>query len=97
MSRGRELLQALANAQVAGFLSQPPGLDGDPHLGLVGIHCVPRGRTWDAAAPADAPEIAGEELTFVVLDDGTIVVDLDAPEGSVAPLADAIEERIAPP
>jgi hypothetical protein len=34
---------------------------------------------------------------FVTLPDGTVVVDEDEPDGSVAPLADAIEETIRPP
>jgi hypothetical protein len=85
------------NANISGFLTQPPGFDGEPGLGLVGIHGVPRARAWDAAASARAPELVGETVTFVVLPDGTIVVDDDVPAGSLGPLADAVEETLPPP
>jgi hypothetical protein len=85
------------NANVGGFLTQPPGLDGVPGLGEVGIHGVPRARTWDAAASARSPELVGEGVTFVVLPDGTIVVDDEVPDGSLVPLADALEETLPPP
>lgn len=85
------------NANISGFLTQPPGFDGEAGLGLVGIHGVPRARAWDAAASARAPELVGETVTFVVLPDGTIVVDDDVPDGSLGPLADAVEETLPPP
>ncbi len=97
MSRGGELLAGLMGAQAGGFLAQPPGLDGQPGLGIAGVSGVPRGRSWDAAASAHAPDLTGETVTFVALQDGTLVVDDDVPDGSLAPLADAIESSLAPP
>ena len=97
MSRVRELLAALMGAQAGGFLAQPPGLDGEPGLGIPGFSGVPRGKSWDAVASAHAPELVGETVTFVVLPDGAIVVDDDVPDGSLAPLADAVEEVLPPP
>jgi len=97
MSRARELLAALLNANVGGFLTAPPGIDGEPALGLVGIHGVPRARTWDAVASASVPDLAGETATFVVLDDGRVVVEEDVPEGALSPLADALEQTLRPP
>lgn len=97
MSRTRELLSALTHANVGGFLSTPPGLDGEPGLGLVGIHGVPRGRTWDAVVSATASELPGETTTFVVLADRTIVVDDDLPDGALEPLAEALERSVQPP
>ena len=36
-------------------------------------------------------------MTFVALEDGTLVVNEDVPDGSLAPVADQIEEMVAPP
>ncbi len=84
-----------------GLIAQPPGWDGVPS-GVVGIHGVPQARRWDAVASAHAPALEGEAVHFVALDDGTLVVDRPAsdgmePDASLAPLANAVEETIAPP
>lgn len=97
MARSDELVRALVDAQVGGFLAQPPGIDGDPGRGVAGITGAPRGRTWDVTASAHAPQLAGDTVTFVTLEDGTVLVDQDEPDGSVAPLADAIERTLQPP
>jgi hypothetical protein len=97
VSRSDELVKALANAQIGGFLAQPPGLDGQPGLGIAGITGIPRGRMWDKVASAHAPDLKGVTVTFVTLEDGTIVVDGEQPDGSLTPLADAIEETLPPP
>jgi hypothetical protein len=96
MSRRQDLLGALMGAQADGFPAQPPGLEGESGLGIPGLS-VARGPTWDAFVSAHAPELIGDTITFVVLDDGTIVVDADVPDGSLAPLADAIEKEQPPP
>jgi hypothetical protein len=85
------------HAHVGGFLTQPPGLDGQPGLGLVAIHGVPRARMWDAVASAHAPALTGGTVTFVALRDGSLVVNEDIPADSLAPLADAIEATLSPP
>ena len=36
-------------------------------------------------------------MTFVALEDGTLVVDQDVPDDSLGPLADALEEMVPPP
>jgi hypothetical protein len=73
-------------------------LDPDhPLQQIAGIHGVPRPREWDAVASADAPGVPGDELEFVVLEDGTLIVDEDVPEGALSPLADALEITIDPP
>jgi hypothetical protein len=85
-------------AREAGLEQQePPLLDPGPHWGVTGIHGVPRPRRWDAVASADAPGLAGDELHFVTLPNGDLVVDEDEPPDTVAPLADAIEQTIEPP
>ncbi len=84
------------DAHAGGLLAQPPGLGGEPGLGIAGISGAPRGRTWDAVASAQCPDLVGDSVTFVVLDDGTIVVEEDVPDGSLGPLADALEKSLSP-
>jgi hypothetical protein len=64
---------------------------------LLAAHGIPREREWDAVASAQAPDLPGEELDYVALADGTLVVDEDVPDGALSPLADALEGQIAPP
>jgi hypothetical protein len=80
-----------------GAFALRPGPEGGPWEGLVGIHGVPRPRTWDAVASAHAPELTGDGVAFVVLEDGTVVVEDDVPDESVVPLADALDERLQSP
>jgi hypothetical protein len=79
-----------------GLIAEPPGWDGEPR-GEPAIHGVPRARRWDTVASAAAPGLRGDAVHFVALSDGTLVVDEDEPDDSLAPLADAIEASIAPP
>lgn len=74
-------------------------LDGGLGLGIPGFSGVPRAREWDAVDSTDAPDLRGDDVHFVALGDAgrTLIVDEDEPDGSVAPLADAIEETLAPP
>ncbi len=62
----------------------------------VGIHGVPRPREWDMVTTADA-DLPGDEVHFVALPDGTLVVDEDVPDGALVPLAEAVELTINPP
>ena len=79
-----------------GLIAQPPGWDGAPR-GVTGIHGVAQARRWDAVASADAPALKGDSVHFVALEDGTLVVDEEEPDASLAPLADAVEATIPPP
>jgi hypothetical protein len=76
---------------------EPALVDPGPHWGVTGIHGVPRPRRWDAVASAEAPGLAGDELHFVALPNGDLVVDEDEPEGTLAPLAEAIEQTVEAP
>jgi len=76
---------------------EPPLVDPGPHWGVTGIHGVPRPRRWDVVASAQAPGLAGDEVHFVTLPNGDLVVDEDEPEDTLAPLADAIEQTIESP
>jgi hypothetical protein len=84
-------------SQAGGFLAQPPGLAGEPGLGIAGISGVPRGKTWDAVVSAHAPSLTGDAVAFTALEDGTLVVEQDVPDDSLAPIADAIEEMLSAP
>src|ERR671914_589990 len=68
-----------------------------PFWQVAGIHGVHRAREWDSVVAAEAPELPGEELDFVVLEDGTLVVDLDLPDEALSPLADALDEQLEAP
>jgi hypothetical protein len=64
---------------------------------IPGVMGVGPGRTWDAVVATHAPSLTGDRVTFVALDDGTLVVTEDVPDGSLAPVADQIEEMVSPP
>ena len=68
-----------------------------PFWQVAGIHGVARSREWDAVVAAEAPELPGDELDFVVLEDGTLIVEQDLPEDALDPLADAIDESLEAP
>jgi hypothetical protein len=68
-----------------------------PFWRVAGIHGIPRVREWDAVASAEAPGLPGDEVSFVALEDGTLIVDEDVPEDSLAPLAEALEISIQAP
>ena len=69
-----------------------------PGFGLPGLTGVeqPRG-PWDVVTSAHAPDLPGDTFSFVALEDGTLVVDDDVPEGSATPLADAVETELRKP
>jgi hypothetical protein len=69
-----------------------------PGFGLPGVTGAeqPRG-PWDVVTSARAPALPGDTLSFVALEDGTLVVDGDIPDGSAAPLADVVEKELGTP
>jgi hypothetical protein len=76
---------------------EPPPVDPGPHWGATGIHGVPRPRRWDAVGSAEAPGLEGDEVHFVALSNGDLVVDEDEPSDTLRPLAETVEETIPPP
>jgi hypothetical protein len=86
-------------AKEGGLVDAPIVLDPFARSALLeaGIHGVSRARQWDTVASTDAPGIRGDAVHFVALPDGTLVVDEDEPDGSLAPLADAVEATVEPP
>jgi len=76
----------------------PAPVDPGPHWGETGIHGLPRPRRWDAVGAAEAPGLTGDELHFVALPNGDLVVDEEQPEAAtVGPLAQAIAQSVEPP
>jgi hypothetical protein len=73
-----------------------PPHDTHPRWGEAGIHGIHRFREWDAIVRVDEADVAGEEIRFVALPDGTLVVE-DGVEGDPSPFADAIEAELERP
>jgi hypothetical protein len=96
LAKAGELSLGFTSGPSTGLIGQPPGWDGQQR-GEPGIHGVPRARRWDAVATAGAPGLRGDDVHFVALADGTIVVEEDEPDHALVPLADAVEANISPP
>jgi len=75
----------------------PEPVDPGPHWGEVGIHGVSRPRRWDAVGSVEVPDLEGNEIHFVALPSGDVVLDGDEPEGTIAVLAGAVEESVDRP
>ena len=56
-----------------------------------------RFREWDVTVTSEAAGLEGDEVSFVALPDGSLLVDEEAGDQSLAPLADALEELLRPP
>jgi hypothetical protein len=65
--------------------------------GVGGLHGVQRPRRWDVVGSVEAPGLTGDEVHFVALPDGDLVVGEEVPEDALSPLADEIEETLQPP
>ncbi len=74
----------------------PPGWHGEPR-GEQGIHGVPRARRWDVVVTAEAPKLAGDAVRFVRLPDGALLAEGGEDDAALAPLAGAVDARLAPP
>jgi hypothetical protein len=86
----RSLLDALMGHGVG--VPTAPGFD------LPGLTGGAQGRgPWDVVTSAPAPDLPGDTVSFVALEDGTLVVDDDIPDGSATPLADAVEAELGKP
>jgi hypothetical protein len=68
-----------------------------PFERLSGEVTAARPRKWDAVVSAEAPDVRGQEVDFVSLPDGSLVIDEGEAEGDLTPLAEALETRIASP
>jgi hypothetical protein len=83
-------------AREGGLVEQPSPPDTRPPM-ETGIHGVARPREWDTVATAEAPALRGDELEFVTLPDGTLLVEDDFDDQALAPLAEAVEQSLSPP
>jgi len=90
--RGESLHQRLARE--AGLDAERPPHDTTPRWAEVGVHGISRAREWDASTLVEAPDLQGDELSFVALPDGTLLVE---GQGDAVPLADALEAHLQPP
>jgi hypothetical protein len=70
---------------------------GPPAPGVPGYHGVQRPRRWDAVVMAEAPELAGDEVAFVVLSDGSVIIDDELPEPAIEPLAEELDNVLEAP
>jgi hypothetical protein len=64
---------------------------------LSGEITAPRPRRWDAVVSAEAPDVGGDEIDFVTLPDGSLIVDEEQGEGDLTTLAEAVETQIPAP
>jgi hypothetical protein len=78
---------------VVAFRRQFDSLGG----GLAAAGLPPRARQWDTIVTADAPGVEGNEVEFVALRDGSILVEEEEGDAALEPLANAVEPTIAPP
>jgi hypothetical protein len=72
-------------------------LGGEPALDEAGITGLHRFREWQATATVEAPGLEGDEVSFVVLPDGSVLVDEEAGDTPLTALAEALEVQLAPP
>jgi hypothetical protein len=89
--RGEPLHERLARE---GGMVEPR--DPRPPWQETGVHGLQRARQWDATVTADAPDIEGDMVSFVVLPDRTVLVE-EGPDTSLEPLAAAVEQTLEPP
>jgi hypothetical protein len=70
---------------------------GPPVPGVPGYHGVQRPRRWDAVVMAQAPELHAKEVSFVVLADGSVVLEGDVPKPAVEPLVEELDDVVDAP
>ena len=96
--RGESLQQQLAREggieQDLTAAPEPIDTRGPLEVGITGLA---QARRWDVVVTTDADGPPLDAVHFVALPDGTIVVEEEAPEGSIGPLADAVEAELSAP
>ena len=77
-----------------GLLQQPPSI-----LAAAGVPdgSSLRPKEWDAAVTADVPGLPGNRIEFTTIPDGDVIVDDEAGDADLSPLADAVEQHVSPP
>lgn len=90
----RESTRSLLNA----LMGAGSGVPTAPGFDLPGLTGVAQARgPWDVVTSAHSPDLPGDTVSFVALEDGTLVVDDDIPDGSATPLAEAVERELRRP
>jgi hypothetical protein len=79
-----------------GGLVEKPAAPPRPLWQEPGISGISRPRQADVVVTADAPDVEGDSVRFVVLPDGTLLVE-EGPDSSLEPLAAAVEQELRPP
>jgi hypothetical protein len=64
---------------------------------LAGAGLPPRARRWDVIVTAEAGDVAGNEVDFVTLPDGSLLVEEEEGNAALDPLAQAVEGELSPP
>lgn len=64
---------------------------------LAGAGLPPRARRWDVVVTAEAPDVDGNEVDFVTLPDGSLLVEEEKGDAALDPLAQAVEGELTPP
>ena len=109
--RGETLNERLlreAGLDRAGDESEQPPAPIDPVLtfrqqfdslggGLAGSAGPQRARRWDTVVTAEAPDVAGNEVDFVTLPDGSLLVEQEEGDAALDPLAQAVESELIAP
>ncbi len=62
-----------------------------------GITGLARPQEWQVTTTAIAPDVRGDEVSFDVLPDRTVLVEEEEGDTALAPLADAVEAELSPP
>jgi hypothetical protein len=66
--------------------------------GLAAVAGLPaRPREWDTFLTVEAPDVEGDEVEFVTLPDGSLLVETEEGDAALDPLAAAVEQRLQPP
>ena len=69
-----------------------------PAWDATGIHGgVARPSEWDLVTTVPAPEIEGDAVDFVVLPDGSLLVEQEEGDATLEPLAAAVEQKLQLP
>jgi hypothetical protein len=65
--------------------------------GLAGSAGPQRARRWDTVVTAEAPDVSGNEVDFVALPDGSLLVEQEEGDAALDPLAQAVESELIAP
>jgi hypothetical protein len=79
-----------------GGVGAPAAIDTRPPWQETGVHGIHRPREWDVTVNVVAPDVDGDAARFVVLPDGTLLVE-DGPDAGLEPLVAAVEKELTAP